>query len=277
MSTFVFKRLYSTAPGSNQINGENAGDSIGSAVGGAAGTAAGATLGTAAGALTGVGVGAYKGKQAYNAAKSAGATTGKALGAGLKKAGKVGGLLTVGGMLAGAIAGGASGKQIGRDTGVAVGGGVGAGVDAVTGQNQRSYSVSRVTKSVYGVAKKVTPKSKRMKLARKAVETDKKVKGAAFEIAANPGGVVQKGVEYGSKHPSTGILWAAGNTAAPALPGITAGSMAIGSKIDKVGRRYAPKLYEGIEKVGYKLAPVANGLTNSAYNLARSFSKDNLK
>lgn len=141
----------------------------------------------------------------------------------------------------------------------------------------KKYSVSKTAKGAYNIAKKFTPKSKRMKLAKKAVETDKKVKSAAFELATNPGGIVQKGVEYGSKHPSTGLLWAAGNTAAPALPGITAGSIAVGSKIDKVGRRHLPGLYKAIEKAGMKAAPIASNVTNSAYNFARAFSnnKDN--
>lgn len=141
----------------------------------------------------------------------------------------------------------------------------------------KTFSISKTSKSIYGLAKKFTPKSKRMKLARKAVETDKKVKDTAFQLATNPGGIVQKGVEYGSKHPSTGLLWTAGNAAAPALPGITAGSIAVGSKIDKVGRKHLPGLYKGIEKVGGKLAPVGRDITNSAYNFARAFSNDKFK
>lgn len=252
--------MYSTSPtpaGPNEIKGENTGDKIGGAVGSLAGTATGAAVGGATGVAGGTAVGLAKG--AKGGFKSA-----------LKKGGKFGALAGLAGTVAGGVLGNKAGTEAGRYTGVKLGGAVGSMKDK---PEDRSYSVSKITKSVYAAAKKVTPKSKKMKLARKAVETDKKVKGAAFELAANPGGVVKKGIEYGSKHPSTGLLWAAGNTAAPALPGITAGSIAIGSKIDKVGRKSLPGLYKAIEHAGMKLAPVASNVTNSAYNLARNFSK----
>lgn len=207
---------------------------------------------------------------AIEAAKKAGATNKiSKVGSSLKKAGKFGAIATATGLAAGAILGRKSGESAGRSVGTNVGGAIGSGIDSAT-SNQKTYSISRVTKSVYGAAKSVTPKSKRMNLARKAVNTDKKIKEAAFEMSTNPGGLAKKGVEYVGKHPIQGSMQVAGNLYLPGVPGTGATSIAVGGRLDKLGRKHLPGLYKSIEKAGNFVSPIARDATNAAYNLAKN-------
>lgn len=251
MGTFILKRkrfnYQGDLPGKNQIKGEKVGDTVGRTIG--------SGVGTAVGGVTGAGIGATAGLLSPSKLR---------MGANRGKAGLVAGIA---GAIGGSILGNKAGKKAGEKTGVAVGGGIGSGVDSAV--SPRTYSVSPVTKKVYNVAKKITPKSSRMKLARKAVATDQNVKKAVFEASTNPGGIIQKGVEYGSKNPITGSLIAAGNAALPAIPGTTEAGLVIGKRLDKLGRKSAPKIYKSIESIGSKLAPIARDTTNAAMNVAK--------
>lgn len=258
MGTFILKRKNYNLP-SNEVKGENIGEKVGRGTGALAGTAVGGTVGASAGLATGAVIGARSG---IKSAATTGASKWKSA---LSKGGKAG-LIGAGiGLAGGALLGHNKGKEAGGQLGVNAGGAVGAGVDSATGT--RRYSVSNVTKGLYKVAKPLTPKSKRVKLARTAVKSDKAVKNTIFEAATNPGSVSNKVINKVAENPVT------------MMPGglSVGGSLATAIKkkpstIDDVLRdtKIGKPLYSATKEVGRRLGKISEPIVNSAYQMAKS-------
>ena len=257
MGTFILKRKNYNLP-SNEVKGENVGENIGRGTGALAGTAVGGTVGAGTGLVTGATIGAKSGL------KNAAAGTSKVKSA-LSKGGKLG-LIGAGiGLAGGALLGHNKGKEAGGQLGVNVGGAVGAGVDSATGT--RRYSVSNITKGIYKAAKPLTPKSKRIRLARTAVKSDKAVKNTIFEAATNPGSVSSKVINKVAENPVT------------MMPGglSVGGSLATAIKkkpstIDDVLRdtKIGKPLYNATREIGRKVGRISEPIVNSAYQMAKS-------
>lgn len=188
-----------------------------------------------------------------------------------RKAGKWGLIAGLGTAVAGGVLGSSMGKSTGQSVGAAAGNVVGGTVDSVNnriaGNNQqRQYAVSQGAKSVWGAVKGFVPKSKRMKAARGVVKADKKVQGAVFEAATNPGGLAKTAVETVGKNP---LSVAPGYTGSTAL--LTAAKKGKLTTPDTVLKKtvIGKPIYAATEYTGRKLGQLAEPLVNSAYQMAK--------
>ena len=282
--------------------GRSAGSAIGGVAGAGVGLAGGATLGAGYGAIKGVkevnnaranlskvtssaqharnaaheataaGLKEAKGlrntaaNMTYQARKTSVLANSSKAGNAMKKAGKFG--LIAGGIGAGlgALAGKSTGQSVGGAVGTATVGAVGSAVDSVT-NNQRTYSVSRITKSIYGMAKKVTPKSKHGNLARMAVKSDRSVKNAAFNLATNPGSIASKAVQKVAENPVTmmpGGLSVGGTVATSINKGKP-------STIDSVLKNtiVGKPIYSALKYTGKEAGRVVEPAVNTLANIAK--------
>lgn len=131
----------------------------------------------------------------------------------------------------------------------------------------KRFSTSLLTKTAYKVSKPFA--KNKTKLAKSLINKENSAKLGMFKAATNPGGLAADAVKAASERPVTGLLVTGGNLAAPVVPGITEGAIAIGKPIDKYAKSKAPNLYKAAAKVGSKVAPVARDVTNAAVNYAK--------
>lgn len=212
------------------------------------------------------------GKAVANSRKTVGLVNKSMTGNALKKAGKVGAIAAGVGAVAGGLLGSSAGSKAGEAIGSGAGSVTGNTLDSVntriSGVNQtRGYSVSSATKAVYKVAKPLTPKAHRMKLARKAVGMDQAAKRLAFEVGSNPGRVASNVIQKAAENPVTmmpGGLSVGGSIATAVNKGkpSTIDSLLKKTKIGK-------PLYAATEYTGRTIGRVAEPVVNSAYNMVK--------
>lgn len=212
------------------------------------------------------------GKAVANSRKTVVMANKSVAGNALKKAGKIGAIAAGVGAVAGGLLGSSTGSKAGEAIGSGAGSVTGNTLDSVntriSGVNQtRGYSVSSVTKGIYKVAKPLTPKSHRMKIARKAVGIDQAAKKTAFEMGSNPGKVASKVIQKASENPVTmmpGGLSVGGSIATAINKGkpSTIDSLLKKTKIGK-------PLYAATEYTGRTIGKVAEPVVNSAYNIVK--------
>lgn len=131
----------------------------------------------------------------------------------------------------------------------------------------KTFSVSRITKSVHKLVDPIVPKSKKMKVRRNLVKLDKAGNELAYQSATNPGKVSSKMIEKVAESPVTmmpGGLSVGGtvSTAIRKKP----------STIDDLLRdtKVGKPIYSAVRETGRVVGRITEPLVNSAYQMAKS-------